>query len=271
MTVDGGGKRESVCQPAVSSVPHHGAYSGWRRAVSGARSSGQWLTRTIGPVTKRAAQRIRRPGRGTTPRPTGTGRGAAGPRRPRPRRRPVPRDRLRPRSGRAVAGKRERVVVQREQRRDRHRPVRRPRPHRKLVLRGEHAEAAAHLQQRLVPGDAAHRHRVGGQRPQLVVARRPDHPREPVGQRCRARTRRRRRPRRRRRHDQPVVRVLGPQRGGELPVLRVPDVQVADSEQPPGHQRANRRHSAIFSCHVEQGGVAEHGQPRDPFPAPART
>ena len=74
------------------------------------------------------------------------------------------------------------VVVEQEQRGDGQR-LRGVLPHRELVLRGEHVELAALLDEVFVPRLATQLARVALRRPELVVSRRPDDLREPAAQR----------------------------------------------------------------------------------------
>jgi hypothetical protein len=67
----------------------------------------------------------------------------------------------------------ERVVVQHEQRCDYYRPALAA-PYRERVLRGDHANPAAHRNQELIPGRTAQLHRVRAERPEFMVAGRPD-------------------------------------------------------------------------------------------------
>src|SRR6266566_6076822 len=142
--------------------------------------------------------------------------------------------------GRRAVGP-ERVVVQQEERRDRRGPARAI-PHGIGILRGEDAHVAAQFHQVLVALLAADLQRLVFRRPQLVVARRPHHLCEPPGQRAKcpadvgdpltdiAG------------HQQPVARGPRPQLLGDLPVLRVTDVQVADGQQF-RRRGGSRRHS----------------------------
>ena len=153
----------------------------------------------------------------------------------------------RPRQADRLAGRRRavgppRVVVEQEQRRDRDRAVRavravRARPDREGILRREHAEPAAHRHQALVPRRAAQLDRVGARRPQLVVARRPDNPFEPVGERGERPAHIGEHLANVAGHDQPVTRIPRPEPVDEGAVVRIPDVQVADREQPARHYR----------------------------------
>ena len=102
-----------------------------------------------------------------------------------------------PRHGRA--GRPEAVVVEQQQRRDGHRAAGAV-PGRVVVLRGEHAQPPAGGHQVLVAGLPAQLHRVLPRRPQLVVAGRPHHRGEPLGEQAQRplqlarRSRRRHRP-----------------------------------------------------------------------------
>ncbi len=159
------------------------------------------------------------------------------------------------------AGGPEGVVVEQEQRGDRHRAAGAG-PHRVRVLGGHHAELAAHLHQVLVALDAAHLDRVVGVGPQLVVAGGPDDLGEAFGQQAQgpadgggglghvAG------------HDQPVVGRARAQLLHQVAVLLVGDVQVADREQP-----ASGRSASCVVRAVVAVVVAGHVSPPDGLPA----
>jgi hypothetical protein len=136
------------------------------------------------------------------------------------------------------------VVVEQEQRRhDRRAAV--ALPHRVRVLRRDDVELAADLDEVLVPGGAGELHRVARRRPQLVVARRPDHLREPLAEQAQRAAQGRDRVRDVAGDDQPVAVGVRADALHDLPVPGVHDVQVARRQQRGGGRRAHRADATV--------------------------
>lgn len=156
--------------------------------------------------------------------------------------------------GQRAVGK-ERVVIQKEQRRDGGGAAR-PVPYRVWVLRRDDAQPAAHVHQELVAFLAAQLDRIGAACPQVMITGRPHHRGEPFAQRPE--------------HpfDVPgqLPDIAGQQEPiagrprakvfDDLPVLREGHMQVAEGEQPGRH---GHTHGTSVSQHAGRPRLAALG------------
>src|SRR3954463_671526 len=119
------------------------------------------------------------------------------------------------------------MVIKLEQWHDRYRTAR-SRPDRELVLGREDVVILAHLDEGLIAGLAAQLDRVLAERPELVVARRPDHLGISLSQQLQRFLNVAERLADIARHDQPVVAGFWAQVLDEQPVRPVRTVQIAN-------------------------------------------
>lgn len=130
------------------------------------------------------------------------------------------------------AGRQERVIVQQEQRGDHGWPSRAA-PDRVRIFRGEDAEPPAERNQVPVTVLAAQLDRIRRVGPQLVIAWRPHHGREPLAQRSQCPFDIRGKLADIARYQQPVIAGPGAQARYDFSVLPERHVEVADGKQPP--------------------------------------